>query len=179
MDVAGLAQVQLDACDAARPVIRANERIGGPRGCGVEVGEGRVVGLGAAVRLSGRGDHHVAAEVGVHLGDVDDVGGFLAVLAHRGGDDVQTGGEVEVGDSAVGVGGRAVDGDGGAVDRADAGRDGLGVVVTGGRVGVGAGGEVRGLAGFAVGQLVDDEVNDQVGRTRSGLGSSGGCNGSW
>ena len=33
---------------------------------------------------------------------------------------------------------------------------------------MGAGGEVRGLAGFAVGQLVDDEVNAQVGRTRSG-----------
>ena len=149
--VAGLAQVQLDAGDAARPIIRADERIGGPRRCGVEVGEGRVVGLGAAVGRGRHGNHDVAAEVGVHLGDVDDVGGFLAVLAHRGGDDVQAGGEVEVGDSAVGVGGRAVDGDGGAVDRADAGRDGLGVVVAGGRVGVGAGGEVDGLAGLTVG----------------------------
>ena len=171
--VAGLAQVQLNAGDAARPFIRANERIGGPRRCRVEVGQGRIVGLGAAVRLSGRGDHHVAAEVGVHLGDVDDVGGFLAVLGHRGGDDVQAGGEVEVGDTSVGVGGRAVDADGGTVDRADARGDCLGVVVAGGRVGVGAGGKVNGFAGLAVGQLVDDEVNDEVGRARSLLGGIG------
>jgi len=70
-----------------------------------------------------------------------------------------------------GVGGHAVDGDGGALDRAEARRDGRGMVVAGGRVGVGAGGEVHGLAGFAVGQLVDDEVNDEVGRARSLLGS--------
>ena len=171
--VAGLAQVQLDAGDAARPFIRANERIGGPRRCRVEVGQGRVVGLGAAVRLSGRGDHHVAAEVGVNLGDVDDVGGFLAVLADRGCNDVQAGGEVEVGDTSVGVGGRAVDGDGGTVDSADARGDCLGVVVAGGRVGVGAGGKVNGLAGLAVGQLVDDEVNDEVGCARSLLGGLG------
>ena len=171
--VASLAQVQLDAGDAARPFIRTNERIGGPRRCRVEVGQGRVVGLGAAVRLSGRGDHHVAAEVGVHLGDVDDVGGFLAVLGHGGGDDVQAGGEVEVGHASIGIRGRAVDGDGCTVDRADTGRDGLRVVVAGGRVGVGAGGKVNGLAGLAVGQLVDDEVNDEVGCARSLLGGIG------
>ena len=171
--VAGLAQVQLDAGDAARPLVRADERIGGPRRCGVEVGEGRVVGLGAAVSCGGHGDHDVAAEVGVHLGDVDDVGGFLAVLGHGRGDDVQAGGQVEVGHASVRVGGRAVDGDGGAVDRADAGRDGGGVVVAGGRVGVSAGGEVDGLAGLTVGQLVDDEVNDEVGRAGSLIGCLG------
>ena len=179
--VAGFAQVQLDAGDAARPFIRANERIGGPRRCGIEVSEGRVVGLGAAVGRGGHGDHDVAAEVGVHLGDVDDVGGLLTVLGHGGGDDVQAGGEVEVGHATVGVGGRTVDGDGGTVDRANAGRDCLGVVVAGGRVGVRARGEVNGLAGLAVGQLVDDEVNDEVGRARSrgrglGVGNDGsGC----
>ena len=176
--VAGLAQVQLDAGDAARPVIRTDERIGGPRRCGIEVGEGRVVGLGAAVGRGGHGDHDVAAEVGVHLGDVDDVGGLLAVLGHGGGDDVQTGGEVEVGHATVGVGGRTVDGHGGTVDRANAGRDCLGVVVAGGRVGVRARGEVDGFTGLAVGQLVDDEVNDEVGRARSrgrglGVGNDG------
>ena len=36
-----------------------------------------------------------------------------------------------------------------------------------------AGGEVDGLAGFAVGQLVDNEVNDEVGRARSLLGGIG------
>ena len=171
--VAGLAQVQLDAGDAARPFIRANERIGGPRRCGIEVGEGRVVGLGSTVRRSGHGNHDVAAEVGVNLGDVDDVGGFLAVLGHGGGDDVQAGGEVEVGHASVGIRGRAVDGDGGTVNRADTGRDGLRVVVASGRVGVGPGGEVDWLAGLAVGQLIDDKVNDEVGGTRSrdrGLG---------
>ena len=171
--VAGLAQVQLDAGDAARPLIRTDERIGGPRRCRVEVGQGRVVGLGAAVGGGRHGHHDVTAEVGVHLGDVDDVGGFLAVLSHGGGDDVQACGEVEVGDATIGVGGRTVDGDGGSFDRADAGRDGLGVVVAGGRVGVRAGGEVHGLAGLAVGQLIDDEVNDEVGRTRSLLGGIG------
>ena len=171
--VAGLAQMQLDAGDAARPFIRTNKRIGGPRRCRVEVGEGRVVGLGSAIRLSGRGDHHVAAEVGVNLGDVDDVGGFLAVLGHGGGDNVQARGEVKVGHASVGVRGRAVDGDGGTVDRTDTGRDGLRVVVAGGRVGVGAGGKVNGFTGLAVGQLVDDEVNDEVGCARSLLGGIG------
>ena len=44
-----------------------------------------------------------------------------------------------------------------------------------------AGGEVNGFAGLAVGQLVDDEVNDEVGRARSrgrslGVGNDGsGC----
>ena len=169
--VAGFAQVQLDAGDIARPVAGTNERIGGPRRCGVEVGQGRVVGLGAAIRRGRGGHEHVAAEVSLHLGDVDDVGGFLAVLGHGRGDDVQAGGKVKVGHASVGVGGRTVDGDGGSLDRADAGRDGCGVVVAGGRVGVSARGEVHGLAGFAVGQLVDDEVNDQVGRARSLLGS--------
>ena len=171
--VAGLAQVQFDAGDTARPFIRANERIGGPRRCRVEVGQGRVVGLGSAVRRGGHGNHDVAAEIGVHLGDVDDVGGFLAVLAHRGRDDVQAGGEVEVGHASVGIRGRAIDGDGGAFDRANPGRDGLSVVVAGGLVGVRARGEVDGLPGFAVGQLIDDKVNDEVGGTRSLLGGVG------
>ena len=169
--VAGFAQVQLDAGDVARPVAGTNERIGGPRRCGVEVGQGRVVGLGAAVRRGRSGHEHVTAEIGLHLGDVDDVGGFLAVLGYGRGDDVQAGGEVEVGHASVGVGGHAVDGDGGTLDRAEARRDSRGMVVAGGRVGVGAGGEVHGLAGFAVGQLVDDEVNDEVGRAQSLLGS--------
>ena len=173
VNVASLAQVQLDAGDALGPVAGANERIGGPRRGGVKVGQCRVIGLGAAVGLRAHGHHDVAAEVGLDLGDVDDVGGFLAVLGHRCRDDVQAGFKVEVGHASVGVGGRAVDGDGGAVDRADARRDGLGVVVAGGRVGVGAGGEVDGLAGFAVGQLVDHEVNDEVARTRSLCGSVG------
>ena len=169
--VAGFAQMQLDAGDVARPLVRSDERVGCPRRGGVEVGQGHVVGLGAAIRRGRGGHEHVAAEVGLHLGDVDDVGGFLAVLGHGRGDDVQAGGQVKVGYASVGVGGRAVDGDGGSLDRADAGRDGRGVVVAGGRVGVSAGGEVHGLAGFAVGQLVDDEVNDEVGRARSLLGS--------
>ena len=38
---------------------------------------------------------------------------------------------------------------------------------------MGAGGKVNGLAGLAVGQLVDDEVNDEVGRARSLLGGIG------
>ena len=160
--VAGLAEVQFDAGDSLGPVGGAHERVRGPRCLGIEVGQGRVLGLARAVRRGRGGHEHVAAEVGVHLGDVDDVGGFLAVLGHVRGDDVQAGGEVEVGHSPVGVGGGAVDGDGGSVDCAEAGRDGGGVVVAGRRVGVGAGGEVHGLAGFAVGELVDDEVQDQV-----------------
>ena len=173
MDVAGLAQVQLDTGDALGPLIGSHERIRGPRRGGVEVGQSRVVGLASAIRRGRGRDQHVSAEVGLHLGNVDDVGGFLAVLGHVSGDDVETGFEVEVSHAPVGVGSRVVNGDGCPLDGADAGRDGLGVVVAGGRVGVGAGGEVHGLAGFAIGQLVDDEVNDEVGRARSLRGGLG------
>lgn len=80
--VAGLAEVQFDAGDSPRT---SQARTSGFE---VHVVLGSrsvraVLGLARAVRREAVAGTSIAAEVGVHLGDVDDVGGFLAVTRTR------------------------------------------------------------------------------------------------
>ena len=175
VDVALPVEGELESGGGPVPLLGADQRVDGDGGVAVPVHQGAVVGLAAAVE-GGRGGHQdVAAEVGVGLGDVDDVGGALPVLRDGRGDGVDPLGEVEVLHPPVAVGLGAVDGGLGARCGADPRGDGGRVVVAGGGVGVGARGELDGGAGLAVGQLVDDEVGDQgVGSAAlEGLGDVG------